>query len=292
MLPSMFAKLFSRIAQSSLMEEDVETRYCFMMLLAIADSGGDVIGTDVALARTVNLPLDTFKRCVGQLMEPDPDSNSQVHHGRRVVLSESGRGYLIVNYVTYREIKTADEKKAYMREYMRMRRKALKDKDVTAVNQCKKVLTDVTQAEGEGEAEEEGEREAILPPTPTASTKPAGVREGKDSTNLPTTPQSKRIAAVFHRRETTPWTAKEVTAYRAIGTVPEEDLRAVERYYGHHWPPTRGQNILRTDLLTFLNNFPGELGRAHAWLAESPQKPPVKTHYLPGLGQVPIRDVH
>jgi uncharacterized phage protein (TIGR02220 family) len=156
MLPSMYAKLFSRIAQSSLMEEDVETRYCFMMLLAIADSGGDVIGTDVALARTVNLPLDTFKRCVARLMEPDADSNSQVHEGRRLVPSESGRGYRVVNYCTYRSIKTAEEKKAYMREYMAQRRKALKDNDVTDVkngNSRKEALNDVTHSEGEEEAD-------------------------------------------------------------------------------------------------------------------------------------------
>jgi hypothetical protein len=162
----MYAKLFSRIAQSSLMEEDIETRYCFMMLLAIADSGGDVIGTDVALARTVNLPLDTFKRCIVALMAPDPDSNSQVNEGRRIMPSESGRGYLLVNYATYRSIKTAEEKKAYMREYMQRRRKLLKDKDVTAVNVCKTALSDVTHAEGEGEADRE--EEAFQPKEHTA----------------------------------------------------------------------------------------------------------------------------
>lgn len=179
MLPSMYAKLFSRIAQSSLMEEDIETRYCFMMLLAIADSGGDVIGTDVALARTVNLPLDTFKRCIVALMAPDPDSNSQVHEGRRIMPSESGRGYLLVNYATYRSIKTAEEKKAYMREYMQRRRKLLKDKDVTAVNVCKTALSDVTHAEGEGEADREEEEEAFQPEIPTTGQAPHDAQRKK-----------------------------------------------------------------------------------------------------------------
>lgn len=159
MLPSMYAKLFSRIAQSSLMEQDVETRYCFMMLLAIADSGGDVIGTDVALARAVNLPLATFKRCAEALMSPDPDSNSQIHDGRRLVQSESGRGYLVVNYVTYRSIKTAEEKKTYMREYMKRYRKTKSGKDVTDVNVGKSPLGLLAHAEGEGEGEGEGETE-------------------------------------------------------------------------------------------------------------------------------------
>ena len=145
----MYAKLFSRIAQSSLMEQDVATRYCFMMLLAISDPYGDVIGTDVAIARTVNLPLDTFKRCLADLMSPDPDSNSQAKDGRRIVESEAGRGYTIVNYLTYRAIKSEEEKKAYMREYMARRRKAQKDNDVTDVKICKTVLSEVTQSEGE-----------------------------------------------------------------------------------------------------------------------------------------------
>jgi hypothetical protein len=166
MIPSMYAKLFSRIAQSSLMEEDVEVRYCFMMLLAIADSTGDVIGTDIALARTVNLPLDTFRRCIAELMEPDPDSNSQVVEGRRIVLSENGRGYRVVNYVTYRQIKTNDEKRAYMREYMQRRRKGLKANDVTP---CKTLLSDVTHSEAEGESE--GEADTTLPPSPPQAAK-------------------------------------------------------------------------------------------------------------------------
>ena len=165
----MYAKLFSRIAQSSLMEEPIETRYTFMMLLAIADQSGDVIGTDVALARTINLPLATFTEAVKALMEPDPHSNSQDQEGRRLVPSDNGRGYRIVNYTAYRAIKTAEEKKTYMREYMRARREALKAKDVTAVNICKTALSDVTQAEAEAEAEAEADKDNTAQPDAHAS---------------------------------------------------------------------------------------------------------------------------
>lgn len=284
----MYAKLFSRIAQSSLMEEDIETRYCFMMLLAIADSGGDVIGTDVALARTVNLPLDTFKRCIAALMAPDPDSNSQVNEGRRIMPSESGRGYLLVNYATYRSIKTAEEKKAYMREYMQRRRKLLKDKDVTAVNVGKTALSDVTHAEGEGEAdgESEAKAEAFQPEEPpTASAKPRGVVEGKNSERIPTTDQSKRIAAMFRRKLTTGWSKKEYEAYRSLGTIDADDLSLMEDYYKAPMPPDA--DYRRRDLLTCLNNWQGEVDRAGRWAAlrALPAKP-AASYYLPGVGIV------
>lgn len=266
----MYAKLFSRIAQSSLMEEDIETRYCFMMLLAIADSGGDVIGTDVALARTVNLPLDTFKRCIVALMAPDPDSNSQVHEGRRIMPSESGRGYLLVNYATYRSIKTAEEKKAYMREYMQRRRKLLKDKDVTDVNVCKTVLSDVTHAEGEGEAdgESEAKAEAFQPEEPSpASTKPRGIFEGKNSERLPLSEQSKRFAAIMNRRLTTEWSEDECAAYRKLGTVAPDDLALVERFYTD--AKGKPDAYLRTSMLTFVRHFRGEVDKANKWFSET-----------------------
>jgi hypothetical protein len=116
---TMFAKLFSRITDSSLMEEPIPVRYTFVMLLAVADQEGIVVGTDVALARRLNMPLAEFQSCLAALMEPDPDSNSRDFEGRRIVKSEGERGLQVVNYVKYRNLKTEDDKREYMRNYMR-----------------------------------------------------------------------------------------------------------------------------------------------------------------------------
>lgn len=156
----MFVKLYSRITESSLMEQPIEVRYTFMMLLAIADSTGRVVGTDIAIARRINLPLLTFVNSVNSLKEPDPDSNSKEEDGRRVVSSDSERGYQIVNYQKYRNLKDENEKREYMRTYMRNRREA--EKSVKSVNFCKDPSIDVTQAEAEAEAEVKTK----TPPTP------------------------------------------------------------------------------------------------------------------------------
>lgn len=271
----MYAKLFSRIAQSSLMEEEVETRYCFMMLLAICDSGGDVIGTDVAIARTVNLPLDTFKRCIVELMKPDPDSNSQALDGRRIIESDAGRGYKIVNYLTYRAIKSEEEKKTYMRDYMRARRKAQSDKGVTDVKICKTLLSDVTQGEGELEGEVDQETKAtvsiplaVLPVPEKAKAKKAG--------NFPTTTQALRIAAIFARRPTTAWSDKEVAAFKSLLPIHDDDLALVERFYAAE--RAKGDDGReRRDLITFLNNFAGESDKAKR-AGFNTAKPTTPTH--------------
>lgn len=89
-----------------------------------------------------------------------------------------------------------------------------------------------------------------------------GITEGKGKSMIPTTPQSKRVADIFHRRHTTAWSEKEIAAYKKLKTIPETDLAAVEDYY------KSGAMYLRRDLLTFLNNFSGELDRARAWQAQ------------------------
>lgn len=168
----MFVKLYSRITESSLMEQPIEVRYTFMMLLAIADPTGRVVGTDIAIARRINLPLLTFVNSVNSLKEPDPDSNSKEEDGRRVVSSDSERGYQIVNYQKYRNLKDENAKREYMRTYMRNRREA--EKSVKSVNFCKDPLIDVTQAEAEAEAEvKTNTPPTTKPPKPKPPTDPS-----------------------------------------------------------------------------------------------------------------------
>lgn len=251
----MYAKLFSRITESSLMEEEIPVRYTFVMLLAIADPKGYVIGTDIAIARRLNMPLAQCAECLKELGEPDPDSNSKAEEGRRLIPSDCERGYKIVNYESYRDVRDEDQRREYMRDYMRDYRK----RDVNTVNNGKHELA---EAEADGEAKGEAQP-------------PKGVTEGKRNDRIPSTDQSKRFAAIFHRRETSAWTEKEIKAYKRLGTVPLEDLAAVEKYYATNWPPRRDVNILRHDLVTFLNNFSGEVDRAYAAAPKSKSSKPV-----------------
>lgn len=122
----MYAKLFERITDSSLMEESIPTRYAFMAMIAIADRTGVVVGTDIAIARRINMPVAMFREAITRLGMPDPDSNTPALDGRRVVPSEGEAGYLVVNYRTYRDLRNEHAKREYMRGYMQERRLAKK----------------------------------------------------------------------------------------------------------------------------------------------------------------------
>lgn len=167
-----YAKLFSRITESSLMEEEIPVRYVFVMLLAIADQGGLVVGTDVAIARRMNMPIEEFAKCILTLGSPDPDSNSKEAEGRRIIPSDGERGYQIVNYLKYRGLKDEATRKGYMRDYMRRYR------EKQPVNTCKLPLTSPSVSESASES---------------ASGK--GSEEGKPKPGRPTVEEVKLAAA-------------------------------------------------------------------------------------------------
>ena len=142
----MYAKLMSRITESSLMEEAVPVRYVFMMMLAMADPQGYVIGTDVAIARRMNISVKELQDALVPLMSPDESSNSKEQEGRRVILSDCERGYYCVNYCKYRDTRNEEDRREYMRDYMRKRRSG---NDVADVNSCKLSKPQLAQVEAE-----------------------------------------------------------------------------------------------------------------------------------------------
>ena len=197
------------------MEQPIEVRYTFIMLLAIADPTGRVVGTDVAIARRLNMPLDSFVNSVKQLGQPDPDSNSKEEEGRRVIPSDSERGYQLVNYIKYRNLKDEEEKREYMREYMRKRRE-----DEALRKTCKTVLTDVknvTQAEAEADPEEDKN-------TSTPQTPPAKPQRTSDEL-----PEFLSFWEAYPRKESKPQAERAFRKAMKLTTL-SEILKAIERF--------------------------------------------------------------
>lgn len=117
----MYAKLYSTIVDSSLMDEDVNTRYVFMMLLSLANPNGDIFATDERIAGKLVIPLEVFQRAVERLMKPDPRSGLKLEEGRRVMRFDNekeGRGIRIVSYQFYDTLRRERDRKEYMREFM------------------------------------------------------------------------------------------------------------------------------------------------------------------------------
>ena len=77
-----------------------------------------------------------------------------------------------------------------------------------------------------------------------------------------------RICALFNRRVTTQWSEKEIRAYRKLGSIPEQDISEMEKWYSRTDVDWR-----RKDVQTLLNNWQGELDRARNYKPSQNTKP-------------------
>lgn len=142
-----FVKLFSSITESSLWSETKDTRLLFVTMLAKADADGFVEASLPGLARVANLSIDETRVALDVLLSPDEHSKNPEFDGRRI--AKISGGWCVLNYAAYRERRDDEERRAYMRQFMRDRRAAERER-VNNVSNCKPPL-----AKGEAEADSE-----------------------------------------------------------------------------------------------------------------------------------------
>lgn len=141
----MYVKIHDTIFGSSIMEKDIETRYIWFCMLTIADQNGYIDETIPALARRFNVSEDILKKAIECFCAPDPNSRSKENEGRKLCKLHETFGWKVINYEKYRNIKNYEDRKQYMRRYMRDYRK---NKDsVNFVNSCKPVSPSEAEAE-------------------------------------------------------------------------------------------------------------------------------------------------
>lgn len=128
----------------------------FQQLVILADEQGVVDMTPEAVARRTTIPVEIIKAGIIALEQPDPDSRTPDLDGRRIVRLSDDRewGWRIVNYLHYRAIRTAEERREYMKNYQRERRAKVK------------LSTGGKQSQPIAEVEVEVKAEALKPITP------------------------------------------------------------------------------------------------------------------------------
>lgn len=113
----MYVKLFSSIYQGTL-RGNSHGLLVFTNLLAHADKEGFVDIHPRAISEEVGLTVDAVRTALLMLEATDPESRTADLDGRRIVRLDEHRawGWQIVNYVKYREIKNADDRRQQNRE--------------------------------------------------------------------------------------------------------------------------------------------------------------------------------
>jgi hypothetical protein len=145
------------------MEEDIETRYIWFCLLALSDQDGFIDITIPAIARRINVDKTHVEAAISKFLLPDSSSRTKDQEGRRLEKVRESFGWQIVNYKHYRDLRNDEERREYMKKYMRERRKS------KSVNSCKQPLTMLAKAEAEAEAEAEVKKHPKIIFNPTTN---------------------------------------------------------------------------------------------------------------------------
>jgi len=112
----MFTKLFSSILSSSIWNAPDHVRLVWITLLAMADKDGKVFGSRGGIAYQARVTQGRCLDALKVLSEPDEDSRTPDHEGRRIFPIEGG--FQLVNYQKYRELGQTEA----AREYFRMKK--------------------------------------------------------------------------------------------------------------------------------------------------------------------------
>ncbi len=121
----MYVKMFQSIYDGSLATRGPwQALVTFQQMLVLCDKDGVVDMTPEVISRRTTIPLDIVTKGLAILEQPDPESRRAEEEGRRIVRIAENRawGWQIVNYAHYRAIRTADERREYMKAYMREKR--------------------------------------------------------------------------------------------------------------------------------------------------------------------------
>lgn len=122
-----FTKLFSSITASTIWTESSDTRVVWVTMLAMADRRGRIFASIPGLANIAQVSLEACEVAVERFLAPDKYSRTQEQEGRRIEPLEGGGGWRLINHAKYRDIRDAEETKAYKSEWMRKSRAAKKE---------------------------------------------------------------------------------------------------------------------------------------------------------------------
>ena len=144
----MYGKIFELMYEGSLYGQ-WEAIVTFQQLIVIADDEGFVDITPPALAAKTSIPLDVIQKGIEILESDDPYSRTPGENGKRIIRISDKRpwGWQIVNYQKYRDMASNEDRKRYMREYMKERRKQEKLTSKQAVNSGKHSVANVTHTD-------------------------------------------------------------------------------------------------------------------------------------------------
>lgn len=135
----MYVKVFSDIVNSSIWAEDAETCKIWVTLLTLCNADGIVRATAPGISNASRVNIEKTRQVIALLESPDPESRTPDNEGRRIERVDGG--YLVLNYMKYRNLVDADKRREQTRLRVAAYRERKAEKDADSVT-----VTPVTQS--------------------------------------------------------------------------------------------------------------------------------------------------
>jgi len=114
-----YTVLKSSIVNSSIWNEDSDTRVIWITMLALRNKDGEIFASLGGLAHQARVSREKTAEAVAKFLAPEPDSSSR-DDGRRII--EIPGGWRLMNHDRIKAEALAANKTSYMAKYMAERR--------------------------------------------------------------------------------------------------------------------------------------------------------------------------
>jgi hypothetical protein len=115
-----YSKLFASITDSTIWAEPNTTRIVWITMLAMSDRFGYVGASIPGLANRARVTIEECEAAINSFLSPDPYSRSQENEGRRIEVAD--RGWILLNYERFRDMRDEEARKEYERNRKREQR--------------------------------------------------------------------------------------------------------------------------------------------------------------------------
>ncbi len=169
-----YTKVFSSIVHSTIWREPHHIRIVWVTMLAISDARGEVLASTPGLADLSRVTIDECKEALELFQSPDPDSGNPANEGRRIERIQGG--WRLLNHKHYRDLMSADERRA--RDAERKRAERGQSGNVRARPNLSETVRDVshTDPDPDPNTNSEPEEEISSSPAPPSVDSIAAVR--------------------------------------------------------------------------------------------------------------------
>lgn len=143
----MYGKIFERVFTGSMYGSGPVVFATWAYVIANADPPGVVELNPRLLAGCIGTSTEEIRAALDFLCKPDAESQNEDENGCRLV-HMGGHLFRVVSFEKYRKLQSAEDRRAYHREYWHKR------KNSTPLNSTQHHSTNSTEAEAEAEVEE------------------------------------------------------------------------------------------------------------------------------------------